>query len=53
MTNRAGGVFILSGSGKITLDNTLEERLHMLETDALPSVRNTLFGQNENRKFHD
>jgi hypothetical protein len=24
-----------------------------LETDALPSMRLTLFGENQNRKFHD
>lgn len=49
----AGGVFILSGNGKIELDNTFEERLRMLETEALPSMRATLFGKNENRRFHD
>ncbi|KIX98221.1 uncharacterized protein Z520_06301 [Fonsecaea multimorphosa CBS 102226] len=49
----AGGVFIIAGGGKIELNNTLEERLHMLETEALPSIRATLFGENENRKFHD
>jgi V-type H+-transporting ATPase subunit E len=49
----AGGVFILSGSGKIELNNTLEERLRMLETEALPIMRSTLFGENDNRKFKD
>jgi len=49
----AGGIFIVGGGGKIELNNTFEERLRMLEADALPSIRNTLFGQNENRKFHD
>lgn len=51
--NRAGGVFILGSKGKIELNNTFDERLHMLETDALPSIRNTLFGDNPNRKFKD
>nr|OQO25575.1 hypothetical protein B0A51_07539 [Rachicladosporium sp. CCFEE 5018] len=49
----AGGVIILNGTGKIDINNTLEERLKLLETDALPSIRTTLFGENENRKFHD
>lgn len=44
---------MLSGNGKIELNNTFEERLRMLETEALPSMRATLFGENENRKFHD
>ena len=51
--SRAGGVFIVSGTGKIDINNTLEERLKLCETDALPVVRATLFGENENRKFHD
>ncbi|KAG8629052.1 hypothetical protein KVT40_002917 [Elsinoe batatas] len=49
----AGGVIILNGTGKIDINNTFEERLHLLETDALPSLRTTLFGENENRKFRD
>jgi V-type H+-transporting ATPase subunit E len=27
--------------------------LKLLESQALPSIRVTLFGENENRKFHD
>ncbi|KIW70932.1 hypothetical protein PV04_03160 [Phialophora macrospora] len=49
----AGGVFVLGSNGKIELNNTFEERLHMLESDALPSIRLTLFGDNQNRKFKD
>jgi len=49
----AGGVSLVGGGGKIELNNTLEERLKMCETEALPSIRATLFGKNENRKFHD
>lgn len=49
----AGGVSILNSSAKIDINNTLEERLKLLETDALPSVRATLFGENMNRKFRD
>jgi len=47
----AGGVFLSGSAGKIELNNTLDERLKMCETEALPSVRTTLFGANENRKF--
>ena len=41
----------MGGGGKIDVNNTFEERLKLLETDALPMVRMTLFGKNENRKF--
>ncbi|KAJ3510455.1 hypothetical protein NLJ89_g4664 [Agrocybe chaxingu] len=47
-----GGVKLVSGSGRITLDNTLEERLRLLEDKMLPEIRNELFGANENRKFY-
>ncbi|KAJ9381950.1 hypothetical protein DTO063F5_5915 [Paecilomyces variotii] len=49
----AGGVVIVSGAGNIDINNTFEERLRLLEIDALPAVRQTLFGRNENRKFFD
>jgi V-type H+-transporting ATPase subunit E len=49
----AGGVSIIGGAGRIDINNTLEERLRLLETDALPSLRTTLFGENKNRKFRD
>ncbi|KAE8350929.1 ATPase, V1/A1 complex, subunit E [Aspergillus coremiiformis] len=49
----AGGVVILGGEGKIEINNTFEERLRLLEIDALPAVRETLFGKNANRKFYD
>ncbi|KAF1989133.1 hypothetical protein K402DRAFT_391290 [Aulographum hederae CBS 113979] len=49
----SGGVTIVNGTGKIDINNTFEERLHLLETDALPAIRLTLFGENTNRKFHD
>lgn len=53
MTFSAGGVIILNGTGKIDVNNTFEERLKLLETEALPTVRATLFGENKNRKFKD
>ncbi|CAF9931244.1 MAG: V-ATPase V1 sector subunit E [Gomphillus americanus] len=49
----AGGVVIVGGMGKIEINNTFEERLRLLETDALPMVRERLFGKNQNRKFYD
>ena len=49
----AGGLSILNGTGKIDINNTFEERLKLLESDALPSIRTTLFGENKNRKFRD
>lgn len=48
-----GGVFIVGTGGKITIDNTLEQRLRVIETDALPAVRASVFGSNPNRKFRD
>jgi len=47
----AGGVKLASGSRRITLDNTLDERLRLLEDRMLPEIRHDLFGPNENRKF--
>jgi len=49
----AGGIVMFNGTGKIEINNTFEERLKLLETDALPSVRLSLFGENENRRFKD
>lgn len=43
---------MVGGAGKIELNNTLEERLKILQLGSLPAVRNTLFGANENRKFY-
>ena len=53
LLGRSGGVIILDGTGRIDINNTYEERLKLLETEALPSVRTTLFGENQNRKFKD
>lgn len=49
----AGGISIVGGGGRIDINNTLEERLKLLEVDALPMVRVSLFGKNENRRFVD
>ncbi|KAJ7349465.1 ATPase V1/A1 complex subunit E [Mycena albidolilacea] len=48
----AGGVKLVSGSKRITLDNTLDERLRLLEDRMLPEIRHDLFGGNPNRKFY-
>ena len=53
MGHSAGGVSIVGGGGKIDINNTFEERLKLLQDSALPSIRTTLFGKNENRKFYD
>ncbi|KAH8096808.1 ATPase V1/A1 complex subunit E [Cristinia sonorae] len=47
----AGGVVLVSGTGRIVIDNTLDERLKLLEDRMLPEIRYDLFGANENRKF--
>ena len=49
----SGGVSVVGSNGKIDINNTFEERLKLLETDALPMVRTQLFGKNENRRFYD
>jgi len=48
----AGGVKLISKDRKIVLDNTLDERLGLLEDRMLPEIRNELFGPNPNRKFY-
>ncbi|KAF9008725.1 ATPase V1/A1 complex subunit E [Cyathus striatus] len=47
-----GGVTLVSGSNRITIDNTLDERLRLLEDRMLPEIRKDLFGPNANRKFY-
>jgi len=41
---RAGGLIVYGHGGKIEFNNTLEERLSVLEQDALPSMRAAIFG---------
>lgn len=47
----AGGVVLSGHGGKITINNTLDERLRLLEDRMLPEIRLDLFGPNQNRKF--
>ncbi|KAG6056996.1 V-ATPase V1 sector subunit E [Claviceps humidiphila] len=49
----AGGVVIVSGNGKIDINNTFETRLELLKDASAPAVREALFGKNPNRKFFD
>ncbi|SCU96346.1 LAMI_0F06238g1_1 [Lachancea mirantina] len=49
----AGGAIVSDKSGKIEVDNTLEERLKLLNEEALPAIRLELFGVTESRKFFD
>ncbi|KAM9891932.1 hypothetical protein OXX79_010373 [Metschnikowia pulcherrima] len=49
----AGGVVVVNKSGKIEVNNTLEERLKLLAEEALPGVRLELFGPSASRKFFD
>ncbi|RLV91846.1 Mitochondrial inner membrane magnesium transporter MRS2 [Spathaspora sp. JA1] len=45
----AGGVVVLNGTGKIEVNNTLEERLKILSEEALPALRLELFGPSATR----
>ncbi|OCB90712.1 vacuolar H+ ATPase E1 [Sanghuangporus baumii] len=47
----AGGIKLQTSNSKISLDNTLDERLRLLEDRMLPEIRYDLFGPNDNRKF--
>lgn len=49
----AGGVIIINSTGKIDVNNTLEERLKLLSDSALPEIRLALFGASTSRKFFD
>ena len=46
-------MILLGTGGRISINNTLEERLNLLGTDALPQLRLSLFGENQNRKFKE
>jgi len=45
-------VKLINALRRIILDNTLDERLRLLEDRMLPEIRADLFGRNENRKFY-
>ncbi|KAK0542670.1 V-ATPase V1 sector subunit E [Tilletia horrida] len=49
--NSSGGVALSGYGGKIKVNNTLEERLRLLEEQMLPEIRMDLYGANPARKF--
>lgn len=49
----AGGVVANNGTGKISVDNTLDERLKLLSETALPAIKLEMFGPSKTRKFFD
>lgn len=49
----AGGIELTAKDGKITVANTLEERLELLSGQMLPEIRITLFGANPQRTFFE
>lgn len=51
LRDSSGGVKLVSHDEKITIDNTLEERLRLIEEQMLPIIRTDLFGPNPNRHF--
>lgn len=53
MVCRSGGLSIVGSGGRIDINNTFEERLKLLQEEGLPQIRNSLFGENVNRKFKD
>ena len=48
----SGGVVVVGYNGRITCDNTLDQRLLLAFEGLLPEVRVTLFGASETRKYH-
>lgn len=52
-SNIAGGVVVSNESGKIEINNTLEERLALIKETGLPAIRLELFGISKTRKFFD
>ncbi|CCH61240.1 hypothetical protein TBLA_0E01860 [Henningerozyma blattae CBS 6284] len=49
----SGGAVVSNANGKISINNTLEERLELLNATALPAIRLEMFGPSESRKFFD
>lgn len=47
----AGGIIVSARNNTIRLDNTLEQRLRLLEEKMLPEIRLNLFGPNKQRKY--
>jgi len=50
---KIGGIVLITKRGRLTIDNTLVARLHLISQQLLPEIRGTLFGENPNRRFKD
>ncbi|KAJ1675646.1 V-ATPase V1 sector subunit E [Spiromyces aspiralis] len=48
-----GGVRLTTLEGRISVTNTIQERLSLCQEKALPAVRTHLFGPSPNRKFYN
>jgi len=48
----SGGIIVTGFNGRMKVDNSIEERLRLLEEKMLPEIRDNLFGKNDNRKFY-
>ncbi|GFN75557.1 V-type proton ATPase subunit e [Plakobranchus ocellatus] len=48
-----GGIVLTAQGGKITINNTLDERLKHIGRQMQPQIREMLFGPNPNRTFMD
>lgn len=49
----AGGILASTADRKIVINNSLEERLHLLGQKILPLIRLELFGPSKSRKYFD
>ena len=49
----AGGVIVTNDTGRISVNNTLDERLKLVSESALPAIKLEMFGPSQSRKFFD
>eukprot|EP01098_Paradermamoeba_levis_P001673 TRINITY_DN1193_c0_g1_i1.p1 TRINITY_DN1193_c0_g1~~TRINITY_DN1193_c0_g1_i1.p1 ORF type:complete len:262 (-),score=119.07 TRINITY_DN1193_c0_g1_i1:136-831(-) len=47
----AGGIVLSAREGRILCDNTLDQRLRLIQEQRLPDIRMTLFGKSASRAF--
>lgn len=50
-TSATGGIMLYNEAGNILIDNTLEQRLKLLEETCLPQIRTVVFGPSASRTF--
>jgi len=48
-----GGVVVTAMGGRISVSNTLDDRIKRIFHERMPQIRESLFGANPNRKFRD